>query len=55
MFGEWEYLVPLDIGILETLSQQPSLAVIGTGVDLKLPSDGVADGFAALIKACSAL
>lgn len=55
MYGEWEYSVPIDISTLETLAGQKSLRVIGTGVDLKLPEAGMADGFAALITACSAL
>ncbi|MBZ0228613.1 MAG: hypothetical protein K8F58_09220 [Bauldia sp.] len=55
MYGEWEYLVPIGLDTLKTLATAKSLAVTGTGIDLKLPEGGMAEGFASLVGACAAL
>lgn len=55
MYGEWEYTVPVGPEMLAELGAAKSLALTGTGIDLKLPSEGMADAFASLNAACGAL
>ena len=55
MYGEWEYTVTIGPEMLAELGAAKSLSVTGTGIDLKLPAEGMAEAFASLNAACAAL
>jgi hypothetical protein len=55
LYGEWEYVVPIGPEMLAELGAAKSLSVTGTGIDMKLPTEGMAEAFASLNAACAAL
>ena len=40
MFGEWEYLAPFDLDMVDELAAAKTLAIEGTGAQYALPSEG---------------
>jgi hypothetical protein len=55
MFGEWEYSVPISLDTIRSFSDIATLAITGTGLDMKLPTDGLDAAINKFIAICAPL